>query len=283
MASLFVEQLTVIDFSYLCPERGLVGESWLVDVVLDGSLNEQGMVFDFGNVKKDIKQAIDSTIDHTLVVPSHCDAIQLVDHDKTREVTLSTSQDGIIHCLAPKAAIVPIPVDSITPLTLKAVVENHLKSVVPDNVDSVSVNLYPQAIQESYYHYSHGLKKHHGDCQRIAHGHRSPLKIKLDGKPAPQLAQQWAKQWRDIYLVTETDILEQFEQNGFTYIKCGYQAPQGYFELTINKKRCYFFQTDTTVELIAQHLAQEIKKDIPNQDVTVQAYEGYKKGAIATV
>lgn len=282
MASLFVEQLTVIDFSYLCPERGLVGESWLIDVVLDGSLNEQGMVFDFGNVKKDIKQAIDSTIDHTLVVPSKSKAIQLVDHGDIREVMLETSQNGILHCQAPNAAIVPIPVDVITPSTLKAVVEDHLKSVVPDNVDSVSVNLYPQSIQEAYYHYSHGLKKHHGDCQRIAHGHRSPLKVKLDGQTSPQLASQWAKKWQDIYLVTEADILDEFENKGFTYIKCGYQAPQGYFELTINKKCCYFFQTDTTVELIAQHLAQEIKKDYPSHQVTVHAYEGYKKGAIAT-
>ena len=36
---MFVRDLTVIDASRLCLQRGLVGEGWLVDVMLDGELN----------------------------------------------------------------------------------------------------------------------------------------------------------------------------------------------------------------------------------------------------
>ncbi|HID66548.1 MAG TPA: 6-pyruvoyl tetrahydropterin reductase, partial [Aquificaceae bacterium] len=41
---LFVERLTIVDFSFLHPTRGLLGESWILDVVLEGKLDAQGMI-----------------------------------------------------------------------------------------------------------------------------------------------------------------------------------------------------------------------------------------------
>jgi len=52
LTTLFVKKLTNIDFSYLDVERGMVGESWLIDIELTGELDDQGMVVDFGIVKK---------------------------------------------------------------------------------------------------------------------------------------------------------------------------------------------------------------------------------------
>lgn len=64
---LFVDDLTVMDFSYLCPLRGMVGESWIVDVRLDGELNDESMIQDFSKVKKELKRLIDEHVDHKLL------------------------------------------------------------------------------------------------------------------------------------------------------------------------------------------------------------------------
>lgn len=279
MTTLFVEQLTVIDASYLCPERGLVGESWIVDLELEGALDEQSMVLDFGAVKKQLKRAIDDGPDHTLIVPLHYPAQQTTTLADGRLRTLFVSKAGALEHVAPAAALTLLESDRVTPEALIAHLTPQLAAIVPANVARIGIQLRHEAIDGASYHYTHGLQKHRGNCQRIAHGHRSRLAITLDGSRSPALEAAWAERFRDIYLVTGSHIVADDGER----LSLAYTAPEGHFELSLPKSRCYLLgmDTDSTVEEIAEHLAETIAAERPAQAVTVRAYEGVMKGALA--
>ncbi len=279
MTTLFVEQLTVIDASYLCPVRGLVGESWIVDLELEGALDEQSMVLDFGAVKKQLKRAIDDGPDHTLIVPLHYPAQQTTTLPDGRVRTWFMSQAGGIEHIAPPCALTLLEAPAVTMAALIAHLEPQLKTAVPANVARVSVSLRVEAIDGASYHYTHGLAKHQGACQRIAHGHRSRIAIAVDGQRSTALEAQWAETFRDIYLVTGAHVVADDGER----LSVAYHAPEGHFELSLPKARCYLLghDTDSTVEEIAEHLASRIAEQHPGQTVTVRAYEGVMKGALA--
>ena len=279
MTTLFVRKLTVIDCSYLDARRGLVGESWHVDVELDGDLNEQGMLFDFGHVKKTLKKLIDSTVDHGLLIPTETEAYKLISEDNDRVALEFNSHVGQFKHASPLCAIQRLPVESISPEAVAQWLEQVAPSVLPENVKAVRFHLHHEIMpaDQAHYHYSHGLQQHDGNCQRIAHGHRSKIEIFMDGERDTALEAEWAEKLRDIYIGTTDHLTGQDEQ----LHHYAYQAPQGGFELTIPARHCYLMDTETTVELIACHLADQIKAAHPDRIVKVKAFEGVGKGALA--
>lgn len=276
MTTLFVRQLTVIDCSFLDQTLGLVGESWHVDVELDGELNDQGMLFDFSHVKKTLKKLIDSTVDHALLVPEQASGYQLLTEDSAQLHFQFNSQVGAFIHKSPQCAVQRLATDQITPNQVARWLEQAAQQVLPDNVQAVRFHLHAETLPatQAYYHYSHGLKKHEGNCQRIAHGHRSQIEIFTAGQRNHTLENQWATQLQNGYLGTIEDIRAE-DEHSFTF---AYQANQGAFELTLPKAICTLMPTDTTVELIARFICEQINQ--PNTQV--RAYEGIEKGAIAT-
>ncbi|KZN62999.1 6-carboxytetrahydropterin synthase [Pseudoalteromonas luteoviolacea] len=280
---LFVDALTVIDFSYLCAKRGAVGESWIVDMTLHGQLNEESMVLDFAKVKKQIKSIIDSTIDHKLAIPSKL-ACQFEQNDG--RVAFDYSFNG--HHLAmsaPDEAVCIVEGEKIDVQSVVAFLKGQILPKMPDNVKDIEITLRPEETSSFYYHYSHGLKKHDGNCQRIIHGHRSLIAIFLDGVSMPRLQKEWSQRWEDIYLGSEEDLIEHAQLKYVTAndddYAFAYESTQGYFEMSISQQRCEILPCDTTVECIADYLATEIKKSYSDKQVKVRAYEGVGKGAIA--
>jgi 6-pyruvoyl-tetrahydropterin synthase len=281
MNRLFVDNLTVIDFSYFHPHRGVVGESWIVDVELVGELNDEGMVFDFGHVKKLLKAALDEGMDHTLAIPTALtgltisdladgDAIRVEYQDKTGALTFAYE--------SPREAVYLLDSESVSIESARPLLEQHLNNLVPANVKQVHLNIRTEEIRGDFYHYSHGLKKHQGDCQRICHGHRSRIEIYRNGQRDTQTEAEWANRFADIYLITDEDQVD----SAHAHLKhVGYEAEQGRFDVWLNPDQCYVMPTDTTVEFIAIHIAEKLAESEPGFQWKVRAYEGVQKGAIA--
>lgn len=280
MTTLFVHRLTVIDASLLDPGTGLLGESWLVDVELDGSLDHQGMVLDFALVKRQVKETIDRHFDHKLLVPSGHPCCRVLRKGRETEIELKLNTGARIHHLAPDSATTLVAAAEINPVTLSDTIVQKIRPTLPANVEQLRLKLYPEAIDGAWYRYSHGLKHHEGNCQRIAHGHRSRIRIFRDDEPAPSLEGDWAGRWRDVYLGSREDLMERFEAEGEAYCRFGYTAAQGRFELSLPASRCYLIDCDSTVENLASHIAETLKKENRGSRFRVMAFEGVDKGAI---
>ncbi|NKF52485.1 hypothetical protein G3R49_18155 [Shewanella sp. WXL01] len=286
---LFVKDLTVIDFSYLCPIRGMVGESWIVDVLLVGGLDEQNMVLDFGKVKKVIKATIDDVADHRLLIPTACSQVRW--QQKGDRVWMDfDSEQGSIHLACPSQAFALVPTEVIDFDSVNAFLQKALAEVLPGNVHGISLTLRNEVLSTPYYHYSHGLKKHDGNCQRIAHGHRSPVTVFENGVAEPKWDAFWAKRWKDIYLGSQDDVVDvaslelsaQANVTDDSHFGFHYQAPQGDFQLAMPKACCEIIPHDTTVELLAEYMANTLHEQQPQSSFKVIAFEGIGKGAIST-
>ncbi|WP_235602977.1 6-carboxytetrahydropterin synthase [Piscirickettsia litoralis] len=206
MAGLFVDDLTVIDFSYLHHDRGILGESWIVDIELYGDLNPENMVFDFAHVKKQLKQVIDSTVDHKFVIAKHQRdlAVKIDDH----QCQVKYLGAHAFEYNAPEQAVALLEAKEVNIESVKTYLLPILEAAVPENVYEVRISLRPEKIRHELYHYTHGLKHHFGDCQRMVHGHRSTIEIYENNQRNLIEEKNWAKRWCDIYLGSKEDLCD---------------------------------------------------------------------------
>ncbi len=280
MQALFVDNLTVIDFAYFDHQRGIVGESLIMNVTLYGELNDEGMLFDFSFVKKRIKSCVDELVDHKFLVATNNRFTHIEDSLNTLTLNLTSQSGDTYQHISPHQAVCLIESEFVTAESIEKTINQAIMKILPDNVKKIEITLNEESIKGPFYHYSHGLKKHLGDCQRIAHGHRSKIEVWENGEFSEYWSDYIAKEWKDIYLATSDDLIE--SENNSDY-RVQYHANQGMFQLTLPKAQCQIMDTDTTVELIAVFLAEKLKQQKPESSFKVKAYEGVDKGAIAEV
>ncbi len=276
MRSLFVRRLTIIDFAFLDPIWGLSGESWIVDIEISGQLDEQGMLFDFGHLKKQAKAYIESHYDHKLIVATQDKQLKIQQDSQQLQLDYQYQQKTLSH-ISPASAVCLVDAKKISPTLLATQLAQQLMHLMPKNVYQVKVQLAPENIDGAFYQYCHGLKKHQGDCQRIAHGHRSKIEIYCNGKRDFIQEKAWCEDWKSIYIGTIADCLNpQASQLHFAY-----QANQGTFELQIPASDCCLIETESTVENIADFISKILIKKNPQNQYQVHAFEGVDKGATA--
>jgi len=275
---LFVNHLTVIDCSLLDARRGLLGESWIADLELSGTLDDQGMIFDFAEVKKRIKAHIDDCVDHCLLAPGRSPRTT-VDHDSGQ--IRFASDCGLITHSGPAQALCTLHTENITATAVEQYLVHVLQADMPANVTGFRLRLRREETGDApSYQYSHGLKLHSGNCQRIAHGHRSRMEVWRDEQPAPDLAAQLAHALDGRYVGNRSDIVARPQRDGVRYLDFAYVAPSGAFRLSLPEDRCYLIDNDSTAENIAQHLAATLRAADPKHHYRVKAWEGVDKGAI---
>lgn len=247
-------------------------------MVLTGQLNSQGMLFDFGPAKKQIKRIIDTQADHKLILAQADKRLQWQQNEN--EVALSYTDDRghVLNLRCPPQAFCLLPGESADRANVKHLLETEITAAMPDNVDGVEITLRQEVIPGATYAYCHGLKKHDGNCQRIAHGHRSRIEIFADGERSPAHEVHMAAQWHDTYLGSREDLQSTEDAPRYVF---AYHADQGQFEIELDAKRCVLIDADSTVENIAVHIAKQLKQAEPHVEFKIQAYEGVNKGAIA--
>jgi 6-pyruvoyl-tetrahydropterin synthase len=296
--SLFYKHVTVLDYAYLDHHLGLVGDALIVDMELVGDLDKEGVVFDFSYAKKKVKEIIDRDCDHRLCIPRN-----LMTADGNDNIALSFKYgqaEEVLHYTSPREGVCEIPSDYVTKDSIKTYLENTIIDELPKNIVSVKLTLREEELPEDKptFHYTHGLKEHYGNCQRLFHGHRNTVDVFVNGKRREDFEQWLAKdlfknnvhfcKWENVVNKSEVEKITGQNPSGrfdeLPMVEIEYTSAQGTFNGKLPGRAVYFLDTETTVELLSIHFAKLVKEKVGESDiVTVHAYEGIAKGSTTTL
>ncbi len=297
--SLFYQSLTLLDYAYLDDKLGVVGNSLIVDVELVGETHDD-IIFDFSLAKKEIKKIIDREADHRLIVP----AKTLIEKNGQYNLIHSWEKNTkTMEYWAPREAFCELDNDIISIPNIKTFLERVILKEMPANISKVLITLRQEAGESSstFFNYTHGLKNHYGNCQRLLHGHRSMLKISVNGKIDKKSEELLANKIfggnihfamlsniinlnEIIKMYPEIDKLDGLVPSKVNLVHIKYEGPQGIFKLKIPGSSVSIFQNETTIENLTLNFAKMVKKNLNKNDtVMVQGMEGIGKGAYVTI
>lgn len=294
--TLFYNNVTVLDYAYLDKMHGLMGDALKVNIEFIGKVDQDGVIFDFSLAKKKVKEIIDFECDHRLVIPQNLAAR---DGGQISFQYNYGSKEKLLTYNAPEEAVCEIPYDHVSSHNLIAHLETLIMKEMPETVESVRLELEAEELDKDAirFHYTHGLKDHFGNCQRLFHGHGNTLEIWVNGAREVELEHWMSKElfsssihflyWENVQ--NKGEVLSAFGSNpvtgripnGMGSVHIKYQSSQGEFEAKLPAESVFITQTETTVENLSMEFAQIVKNEVgPNRRVMVRAFEGIGKGAI---
>jgi 6-pyruvoyl-tetrahydropterin synthase len=286
LQTLFLRDFTVLDFAFLSARAGLQGESLHVSAELDGELDAQGFILDFGPAKKILKALVDNTLDHKLVVPALSPAL-------TREGTAFRLGEWWYD--APSEATVFLDAPEMNESELGHVLSEAALARLPANVRAARFYFRsePRFSTEANFRYTHGLRLHEGNCQRLFHGHRNPVEVWQDGQRLSRAEERLAREWEGVHFahaetvvnLTELDLLPGRPNESLKgkVARLEYRSPQGLFRGDVPAERIVLLETEPSIENIARLGAARLRAQGLDGAFQVRAYEGLNKGAAFTL
>ena len=296
--SLFYKNVTVLDYAYLDDHKGVVGDALKVHVEFIGKTDKEGVVYDFSYAKKKVKEIIDRDCDHRLVVPKgsftqNGDICAL-------NYAYGLSEERVVY-ECPREGLCEIPFRQINKATIQSYLEEIILEEMPETVSAVRITLEDEILPEgkATFHYTHGLKEHYGNCQRLFHGHKNTVDVYVNNERRPEIEEYLATEifkgnihfckWENV--VNKEGILSQIGAGDvqgiysqLPQVEIEYTSAQGRFYGVLPGRAVFFMDQESTVENLSMLFARLVKDMVEAEDVVrVHAYEGVAKGAISTL
>jgi 6-pyruvoyl-tetrahydropterin synthase len=284
---LFLQKFTVLDYAFLCPERGIQGDSLDVSVEVTGELDHQGFVMDFGRVKKILKAEVDARFDHKLLVPAGSRLLK----ERSEKLGTATLRFGSLFYESAVDAVVFLDDERISKELIAQQMAKEILPSLPKTVSKLNFILTDETrvLSEPFFRYTHGLRYHDGNCQRLIHGHRNVIEVLTNGARSDVRERELAALFSDIHFASVDTVenrkelalgMEMRNRDLTMPARISYRSGQGMFTAEFPANQLMMLEQEPSIENLAQMAARILKRRYPAENFSVRAYEGIGKGAV---
>jgi len=284
-SSIFLNDLTVIDYSIITPQGVIVGGAATLNLEVSGPVEaHEGVVIDFSACKKQIKKLIDGVggFDHKCWVNLDDQNIVL-DLDET--YTQVTHRNSGLTIKAERDAFAFVSNDPTSDIAefLNSAMSPYVVSNISLNTNIIPV---PRATTTAaVFRYVHGLKNSSSyGCKNIVHGHKSWIAAVTTHEEYQAIAER-------VLHVIATDLdgcifvhTEDLHSTDGGVYKIGYTTDErGTMSMSFTQK-LIVLETQTTVEHIVEYVRARYYDQLKSAGVKeLFVSEGLCKGAKVTM